>query len=103
MSYLRGMDKQDRERAGKDGGKVARLERALVLAAYIVLRHGPAYAAYVDRLEKEVEAARAYDPAARARRILEAYSRPAGGAAPAPKALDGNRKRVIDFERQDAP
>ena len=37
---------------------IGRLEHALVLAAYIVLRHGATYAPYVDRLEKELEAAR---------------------------------------------
>jgi hypothetical protein len=51
--------------------RVERLERALVLAAYIVVRHGPQYAPYVERLKKELAAARARDPVAEARRILE--------------------------------
>jgi hypothetical protein len=57
---------------------IERLERALVLAAYIVVRHGPEYACHVDRLEKELEAARRDDPVARAKRILEAYTREGG-------------------------
>jgi hypothetical protein len=51
-----------------------RLERALVLAAYIVLQHGMVYAPYIDRLEKELEAARRNDPVERAKRILETYT-----------------------------
>lgn len=64
---------------------VERLERALVVAAYIVVRHGPVYAPLVDRLERELEAARRDDPVDRARRILERFSIPAepsAGAAP---------------------
>jgi hypothetical protein len=57
---------------------IGRLEHALVLAAYIVLRHGPAYAPYVDRLEKELEAARRNNPTEHAKRILETYTA-AGG------------------------
>ena len=53
---------------------IDRLERALVLAAYIVVRHGPVYAPYIDRLERELEAARQNDPMVRARRILETYA-----------------------------
>ena len=53
---------------------VERLERALVLAAYIVLRHGPVYAPYVDRIERELEAARHNDPTERAKRILATYA-----------------------------
>jgi hypothetical protein len=51
-----------------------RIERALVLAAYIVVRHGPVYAPLLERLEKELEAARRNDPTERAKRILKAYS-----------------------------
>lgn len=58
---------------------VARLERALVLAAYVVLRHGDVYAPYLDRLEKELEAARADDPAARAKAVLDRYLVPVEG------------------------
>jgi hypothetical protein len=57
---------------------VGRLEHALVLAAYIVLRHGLVYAPYVDRLEEELEAARRNDPTEHAKRILETYTA-AGG------------------------
>jgi coproporphyrinogen III oxidase-like Fe-S oxidoreductase len=53
---------------------IERLERALVLAAYIVLRHGPIYAPYIDRLERELEAARQNDPTERAKRILATYA-----------------------------
>jgi hypothetical protein len=53
---------------------VERLERALVLAAYIVLRHGPVYAPYIDRLERELEVARRNDPTERAKRILATYA-----------------------------
>lgn len=53
---------------------IERLERALVLVAYIVLRHGPVYAPYIDRLEGELKAARQNDPTERAKRILETYA-----------------------------
>jgi hypothetical protein len=53
---------------------VERLEHALMLVAYIVLRHGPVYAPYIDRLERELEAARQNDPTERAKRILETYA-----------------------------
>lgn len=51
-----------------------RLERALVYAAYIVVRYGPQYAPIVERLERELEAARREDPVERAKRILERYT-----------------------------
>jgi hypothetical protein len=51
-------------------GMIERLERALALAGYIVLRHGLVHAPYIDRLERELEAARRDDPTKRARRIL---------------------------------
>ena len=53
---------------------VERLERALVLAAQIVLQYGPVYAPYIDRLEMELEKARKNDPTERAKRILERYT-----------------------------
>lgn len=53
---------------------VERIERALVLAAQIVLQHGPVYAPYIDRLEMELEKARKTDPTERAKRILERYT-----------------------------
>ena len=53
---------------------VERLERALVLAAQIVLQHGAVYAPYIDRLEMELEKARKNDPTERAKRILERYT-----------------------------
>lgn len=66
--------------------RIARLERALVLAAYIVISHGEIYAPYVDRLEKELEDARKADPSARAQAILERYIKPVPQPAlPAPR------------------
>lgn len=53
---------------------IERLERALVLVAYIVVRHGPVYAPYIDRLERELEMTRQNDPTERAKRILETYA-----------------------------
>ncbi|WP_334150966.1 hypothetical protein [Hyphomicrobium sp.] len=50
-----------------------RIERALVLAAYIVVRHGPVYAPIVARLERELEVARRTDPTEQAKRILATY------------------------------
>ena len=49
------------------------LERALAIVAYGVLKYGDQFAPILDRLEREVEAARASSPTDRARRILEAY------------------------------
>lgn len=57
---------------------VERLERALVYAAYIVVRYGPQYAPIVERLERELEAARREDPVERAKRILERYTADGG-------------------------
>lgn len=36
----------------------------LIAAAYVVAKQGPAYAGYLTRLEREVEAARRDDPVA---------------------------------------
>jgi hypothetical protein len=52
-----------------------RLERAMVLSAHIVVRYGPRYAPYFERLEREVAVARAAaadanGAAERARRLL---------------------------------
>lgn len=55
-----------------------RLERALAVMAYIVLRHGAVYAPILERLEREVEAARRDDPISRAKHILDRYTK-AGG------------------------
>jgi len=61
-----------------------RIERALVTMAYIVVRHGPAYAPILDRLEREAEEMRRQEaPVDRARRLLEAYT------------LDGGRKAIL--------
>lgn len=72
---------------------VERLERALVLVAYIVLRHGPVYAPYIDRLETELKAARQNNPTERAKRILETYA--AEGSLNATR-LDRLRSRQKD-------
>ena len=53
---------------------IEELERALALAAYVVLRHGSVYSPYIDRLEGELEAARRNDPIQRAKRILQIYT-----------------------------
>ncbi|MEW6124434.1 MAG: hypothetical protein AB1698_17610 [Pseudomonadota bacterium] len=52
---------------------IERIEGALVVAAYLVVRHGPKFAPIVERLERELEAARREDPVARAQRILENF------------------------------
>jgi hypothetical protein len=52
---------------------VERLERALVLAAYSCCGTGLS-APYIDRLERELEAARHNDPTERAKRILATYA-----------------------------
>jgi hypothetical protein len=58
---------------------IERLERALALAAYIVVLDGPIAAPLFSRLERELIAARATDDAvARARALLEHY-KAAGG------------------------
>lgn len=57
-----------------------RIEGALLVAAYVVVRHGPQYAPIVERLERELETARREDPVARAQRILDDYrAHPSGG------------------------
>lgn len=68
--------------AGGDDISLERLERALVAMAYIVVRHGPAYAPILDRLEREVEDRRRRDePVSRARRLLAAYTVDGGSNA----------------------
>ena len=53
---------------------IERLEWALVLVAYIVIRHGSVYAPYIDRLARELEKARRDEPTERAKRVLETYA-----------------------------
>lgn len=49
----------------------ARLERALMAAAYVVDRHGPAYVQIFERLERELATLQAQDGAvARARALI---------------------------------
>jgi hypothetical protein len=51
---------------------VDRLRRAQVAIAYVVMRHGPAYAPLFDRIERDLAAAESADSVeARARRVLE--------------------------------
>ena len=59
-----------------DNGEVTleRLERALAIVAYVVVQHGKVYAPILERLEREVEAARRDDPVLRARKLLAAYT-----------------------------
>jgi hypothetical protein len=49
------------------------LERALAFVAAVVVRYGEAYAPILDRLDREVEAARRNGATARARRILDEF------------------------------
>ncbi len=50
---------------------IERIERALVYAAYVVVRYGPQFAPIVERLEHELEAAKkSEDAVAHARQIL---------------------------------
>ena len=50
--------------------------------AHIVVRHGERYAPILDRLEREVEAARRDGATARARRILKEFQNKAASAEP---------------------
>lgn len=53
---------------------IERLERALALAAYVVVLDGPIAAPLFDRLERELAAARAAgDTVSRARALLDSY------------------------------
>jgi hypothetical protein len=54
---------------------VERLERALALCAYFMMLDGPVLAPIYERLERELEAARAKESTvARAKSLLETYS-----------------------------
>lgn len=58
------------------GGYRTELERALAVAAYLVVRHGDAYVPVLERLEREVEAERnQVDHRSRAARILQSLTR----------------------------
>lgn len=54
---------------------VKELETYLVLAAELVVRYGPAYAVFVERVERDLEFARRHDPVEKAKRILAAVGR----------------------------
>lgn len=54
---------------------IERLERALAVAAYVIVMDGPIAAPLFDRLERELAKARAAnDSVSRARALLESYS-----------------------------
>ena len=74
-------------------GMIDELQRALALAAHIVLRHGPIYAPYIDRLERELENARKNDPTERAKRILQTYTVEGGR-----KAIRSSHSRLCSSE-----
>ena len=64
--------------------RLVELERALHVVAYIVVRHGDAYAPLLDRLEAEIEAERRKgNHRDRARRILADLMEPVVIDAPA--------------------
>ena len=53
---------------------IERLERALAIAAYVVVLDGPIAAPLYERLERELAAARATDSTvARAKALLDSY------------------------------
>jgi len=54
---------------------IERLERALAVAAYMVVLHGPCAAPTFERLERELATMRSnHDAVGRAKRLLESYS-----------------------------
>lgn len=56
-----------------------RLERAIVVLAYVITVHGPVYAPLLDALERELEEVRRQAaPLERAQRILAAYTADGG-------------------------
>jgi hypothetical protein len=78
---------------------IERIERALVLAAYVVVKHGPVYAPLLKRLEKELRAARRNDPTERARRILKDYE---GDRAPTRRGARSGRRLPRPRSRRPA-
>jgi len=54
---------------------IEEIEKALAVAAYLVVRYGPVYAPLVDRLERELEDAKRNEPIAKAKRILAEYAK----------------------------
>jgi hypothetical protein len=72
---------------------IEQVERALALAAYIVLRHGSVYAPYIDRLERELESTRKNHPIERAKRILQIYTVEGGR-----KAIRSSHSRLCSSE-----
>lgn len=79
-----------------------RLERALAFVAALIVRDGDQYAPVLDRLERELEAARRNSATARAKRILEEFREKAATAEPIrltsdpPRQLtEGNQQSTI--------
>jgi hypothetical protein len=79
--------------ASTDYVSLERLERALAVVAYVVLRHGAVYVPILERLEREVEVARRTDPMARAKHILHSYTE-AGGR----KAIRSSQSRFCSSD-----
>jgi hypothetical protein len=66
----------------RDEITVERLERALAAISYAILLDGPIYAPVLDRLEREIAAARASeDVVSRARQYLEQFRNQAAAAS----------------------
>ena len=55
--------------------ELERMERALRIAAELVVLDGPVYACILERLDREVRQARESDPVARAEEILRSAKR----------------------------
>jgi hypothetical protein len=59
---------------------IARLEAALALVSYMILRDGDVYAPYFNRIEREIASLRANeDTISRAKRYLEAHAAASAG------------------------
>jgi hypothetical protein len=71
---------------------IEELERWRVMAAYWVLELGPEYGFVLERVEKELEKARADDPVAKAKKVLDEL-----------KAVDGvvvgGRPKLLESKR----
>jgi hypothetical protein len=82
-----------------------RIQRALVLAAYVVVRHGPVYAPLLDRLERELDAARRNDPTDRAKHILATYAPDSSHMRPGAttNGLARGRSRRVQHSRATGP
>lgn len=77
--------------------ELERLERALAVVAYVVVKHG---AVYAPILERELETARTSAPVERARNLLQRYIEDGGRIAAAPTKCD---RAMIARKVQDRP